>query len=232
MGLLLERAFNECGPWMYPLLAGAIIVVSVIVERGVTLYFRWSIRAVVLLDQLEKMVRAGNTDRAIRLSRAIGLDVPIGRIVRTGLERSAEGPEAAAEAMKAAAAAARPMLRRRLAALPILGTACLALGLLGSHQLGAFAAPAGAETPLPFGQPMAMAPALFGGAVVLVAQLAFVALLFRAIALSRELDLARERLTRLFAERGARSPFEAGPPDSGALPRLGGLGRPPGHVES
>jgi hypothetical protein len=229
---LLERAVNECGPWMYPLIAGAVFVASVIVERGITLFFRWSIRVPVLLDQLEKLVRAGNTERAIKLSRAIERDMPIGRVVLAGLEGSAEGPEAAAAAMEAAVTAVRPMLRRRLAALPILGTACLAMGMFGSYQLGGFNSPAGVETPLPFGQPMAMAPALFGGALMVVAQLAFVALLFRALAVSRELFAARARLTRLFAEQGARPRSEAGPPDSGALPRLGGLGLPPGHVES
>jgi biopolymer transport protein ExbB len=229
---LFERAVNECGPWMYPLIAGAVFAASVIVERGITLFFRWSIRVPALMEQLEKLIRAGNVERALKLSRAVGREIPVGRVVLAGLEHADDGPSAVEDAMKAATASVRPLLRRRLAALPILGTACLAIGMFGSYQLGGFAPPPGVETPLPFGQPVAMAPALFGGAVEVVASLAFIALLFRALAISRELSAARERLARVLAERGARPPEEAGPPQDGALPRLGNLGVPTGHVES
>ena len=230
-----ERAFDECGPWMYVLLAVGIVLLSVVMERFITLFFRWRIRLPLLLDQIDKLVRAGNLERGLKLARAVSQAMPVGRVVQAGLERATEGPESAAAAMEGAVAEARPQLRRRLPALPVLAAASLAVGLVGSYQLGGFEPPAGLDTPLPFGQPMAMFPALTGGLAAAIAVVAFAVLLLRALGLSRELDVARERVLRLVVEQYARSRDGSPQPERGGdgpLPRLGNLGLPTGHVQS
>ncbi|MBI5500562.1 MAG: hypothetical protein HY907_09985 [Deltaproteobacteria bacterium] len=116
-----ERSLDECGPWMYVLLGVAVVAADAIVERWIALFFRHRIRAPLLLDQLEKLIRAGNLDRARKLSHAIGRDVPLDRVVAAGFDHADDGPAAAEGAMTAAAESVRPLIRPGLGALPRLG---------------------------------------------------------------------------------------------------------------
>ena len=218
---LLQRSFEDCGPWMYPVLALSIVVLAVVVERTVTFVGRWGVRGDAFLAAVEKLVRHGNLDRALRLTGALGPSVPIGRIVREGLRHADEGSEGVRHAMDEAIRQARPLLRRRLFPLLKLGAATLVLGVVGSHQLGGFHPPAGVATPLPFGQPMAMAPLMAGAAIDAVATFAF-AVFSSAGTIERHLNEARERLPGLYAgrERGAGGEVRRPPAGSRRVPRL------------
>ena len=67
---LLQRSFEDCGPWMYPVLALSIVVLAVVVERTVTFVGRWGVRGDAFLAAVEKLVRHGNLDRALRRTRS------------------------------------------------------------------------------------------------------------------------------------------------------------------
>jgi biopolymer transport protein ExbB/TolQ len=178
------------------------MVLATLLERAIFLWFRSSIHAEAFLAQIAKLLRAGNTDRAVKLC-AVAPTVPLAAMVRAGLERAGAGVSAARTAMQAAIAAAAPGLRRRLNALLASGAVALALGWFGSQQLGGstLAASAG-PPPLPFGQPMSMAPAMAGLAVAIVAGLGWLAFTLKARSLLAQLEEARTRLERLLGELG------------------------------
>jgi hypothetical protein len=224
---LLQRAMTECGPWLYPVFFGSTVVLAIIIERAVIFFFRWNVQVRAFLAVIEKLVVAGNSDRALKIARVLGPRVPVGRVVLAGLEHADHGSERARLAMDEALAEVRPSLRRRLFPLLGLGVATFAAGLLGTYQLGGFAPHPGAPTPLPFAQPISMAPLMAGALVGTIATLAFISLFFRARAIEYDLTLARQTLLRLVADRGDRRPPP--PPDepaADALPRLGSLGLP------
>jgi hypothetical protein len=222
---LLQRAMTECGPWLYPVFFGSVVVLAIILERAMLFFFRWNIQVRALLTVVEKLVVAGNIDRALKLARVLGPSSPVGRVVLAGLERVDQGSERARLAMDEAFAQVRPSLHRRLFPLLGLGLATFAAGLLGTYQLGGFAPHPGVPTPLPLAQPMSMAPFMAGAVVGTIATLAFVALFFRVRAIEYDLTLARQTLLRLVADRGDRRPPPPPvEPALDALPRLGRLG--------
>lgn len=226
---LLQRAMTECEPWLYPIFFGATVVLAIIIERAVMFFFRWNLQVRAFLAAVEKLVVAGNLDRALKLARVFGPRAPLGRVVLAGLERVNQGTERARLAMDEAFAEVRPSLHRRLFPLLALGLATFAAGLLGTYQLGGFEPHPGAPTPLPLAQPMSMAPLMAGALVGTVATLAFVAFFFRARAIEYDLTLARQTLLRLVADHADRRPLP--PPDApapDALPQLGRLGLPGG----
>lgn len=229
---LLQRSFEECEPWMYPLLFASTFLVAIVIERTVSLHFQYTIRATVFLDAVEKLLSAGNPDRALKLARAAGPQNPLGQVVEAGLKHADDGPDRARLAMDEATVRVLPGLRKRLNALLVIGGASLVVGLFGSDQLGGLGAAApGAATPLPFGQPMHMAPALAGGLLAVVAGLAYVAFRLKSKSLEQELGMARLRIIGLVTDRGRRRPhgdFAHDVDGSAALPRLGNLGGPPG----
>ena len=230
---LLQRSFEECEPWMYPLVFASTFLVAIVIERTLSLHFQYSIRATVFLDAVEKLLGAGSPDRALKLARAAGPRNPLGQVVEAGLKHADDGPDRARLAMDEATARVLPALRKRLNALLVIGAGSLAVGLLGSDQLGGLGVIApGEATPLPFGQPMHMAPALAGGLLAVMAGLAYVAFRLKSKSLEQELGMARLRIIGLVTDRGRRRAHEDFAQNdeggTGALPRLGDLGGPPG----
>ena len=66
----IVRFFQEGGPLMYVNIFWMAVAIAVIVERIVTLLFRYNLNAEPFMDQITKLVLQGNVDRAVKLCRA------------------------------------------------------------------------------------------------------------------------------------------------------------------
>jgi hypothetical protein len=68
-GFLDEVAlfFEHGGPFLYVNVAVAAIAVAMIIERSISLLFRYSINGAPFMEQITKLVLTGNIDRAVKL---------------------------------------------------------------------------------------------------------------------------------------------------------------------
>ena len=66
MGKIAD-AFRDGGIWMYLILAMSIFAIGIVIERFIFLFFKYNINATAFMAQIQKLVMAGNVDRAIKL---------------------------------------------------------------------------------------------------------------------------------------------------------------------
>jgi hypothetical protein len=63
----IVRFFKEGGPFMYVNIFWMACAIAVVVERVVTLMFRYNLNAEPFMEQITKLVLTGNVDRAVKL---------------------------------------------------------------------------------------------------------------------------------------------------------------------
>lgn len=130
MGSLSEW-FRLGGGWMYAILATSILGVGVSIERFIFLYFRYNINAVAFFSQIQKLVMAGNIDRAIKLCNAAPA-AALPRIVKAGLMRANKGASAIENAIGEATLEIVPQVTKRTNSLLAYANIATLLGLLGT----------------------------------------------------------------------------------------------------
>ena len=138
----IETLFNTFGPWMYAILMGQVMLLAMVIERAVFLFFRLGVHARLFLERVEKLIAARNLERAMRLSSAV--DAPLGRVVQAGLEAMKEDPSWTREAAEKAVKKEIPSLYRRLPQMAAVAVAVVGVGAAGSlvlQQDAALAAP-------------------------------------------------------------------------------------------
>ena len=69
----LAEFFEEGGLFMYINLVTSAIVVGTVLERVVFIFTKYRVNAREFLNQIKKLVQAGNIDRAIKLCEAAPL---------------------------------------------------------------------------------------------------------------------------------------------------------------
>lgn len=130
MGKIAD-AFRDGGIWMYLILAMSIFAIGIVIERFIFLFFKYNINATAFMAQIQKLVMAGNVDRAIKLCNAAP-SAALPKVVKAGLTRANKGEVAIQNAIEEATLEVVPMVTRRTPALLALANIATLLGLLGT----------------------------------------------------------------------------------------------------
>ncbi len=116
---------------MYLILVVSVVAIGIIIERFIFLFFKYNINANAFMAQIQKLVMAGNVDRAIKLCNAAP-SAALPKVVKAGLTRANKGEVAIQNAIEEATLEVVPMVTRRTPALLALANIATLLGLLGT----------------------------------------------------------------------------------------------------
>ena len=136
----IAEFFEQGGFFMYVNLLCSVITITLIVDRAVFFLGKGAVNARAFLEQIRKLVQAGQIEKALKLGAAT--DAPVSVVARAGLHRMAKGEAAVATAIEEALTDAAPELKKRIAVLWSLANIATLIGLLGTITglIGAFAA--------------------------------------------------------------------------------------------
>ncbi len=136
----LKEFFEQGGFFMYVNLLCSVIVVALIVDRALFFLGKGAVNARAFLEQLRKLLTAGQFEKAQRLSQ--GSDAPVAMVARAGLAKLKSGEAAVSTSIEEALTDAAPELKKRIAVLWSLANIATLLGLLGTINglIGGFAA--------------------------------------------------------------------------------------------
>lgn len=127
----IVTAFKAGGPFMYVNLFWFACAIAVAVERAVTLLFRYNLNAPPFVEQINKLVRSGNLDRAVKLCSAAPHS-PLAKVIRAGLANANRGEIEVAKAIEEAMAEHTPHVSRRIPWLWSLANIATLVGLVGT----------------------------------------------------------------------------------------------------
>jgi biopolymer transport protein ExbB/TolQ len=123
--------FVEGGFWMIPVGAVSFMVAAIAVERVIFLFFKYNIDGKQFMDQVEKLVKANNVDRAVKLCNAAP-SAALATVVKAGLTHANKGEAEIIAGVEEANLEVMPLLNKRTAALAGMGFLATLLGLLGT----------------------------------------------------------------------------------------------------
>ncbi len=121
--------FNRGGPIMYPLLACSIIALAIVLERLFNLR-REKIIPGSLLKRLREHWNRGETEIAISVCE--GYDVPVSRVLKSGLNRREQGLSEMEKSIESAGAHEASLLSANMRILGAVANLAPMLGLLGT----------------------------------------------------------------------------------------------------
>ncbi|MBR58828.1 MAG: flagellar motor protein MotA [Myxococcales bacterium] len=203
----IAKAFSDGGVWMYSILAVSIIAIAIMIERFVTLYFRYNINAQAFMAQIQKLVLAGNIDRAIKLCNAAP-SAALARVIKAGLTRANNGELEIQNAVEEATLDVVPLVEKRTNSLLSLANVATLLGLLGTivgmikaFQSLAQASPDERQQQLGKNIALAMNTTAFGLIVAIPCLLAHVLLAGVTKKIIEEIDLYSVKLENLLIAR-------------------------------
>ena len=124
------KAFEDGGPWMYPILVLGIVVLFIVAERTYVLFIRTSSKRESFLSQMRSLIMSRNLDKAVQF--ASHDPSPLGKIVKAGLLKVNHEDEVVQSAMDEAALKEVPFLEKRTGFLPMLSNVATLMGLLGT----------------------------------------------------------------------------------------------------
>jgi len=127
----IKSFFHEGGPFMYVNIIWLACAVAVIIERIVTLMFRYNLNAPPFMEQVTKLVLTGNVDRAVKLCGAAP-NAPLAKVVRAGLTRANRGELEVAKAVEEAILENAPLVQTRISWLWSLANIATLVGLIGT----------------------------------------------------------------------------------------------------
>jgi biopolymer transport protein ExbB/TolQ len=123
--------FKEGGPFMFINILWLAAALAVVVERTITLMFRYNLNAAPFMEQITKLVMAGNVDRAVKLCGAAP-NSPLAKVVRAGLTRANRGELEVAKALEEAILENNPHISARIQWLWSLANIATLVGLVGT----------------------------------------------------------------------------------------------------
>jgi biopolymer transport protein ExbB len=127
----IASAFAEGGIFMYVILVVSVFGLGVIIERFVFLFFKLNINAPAFMAQIERLVRAGNVDRAIKLCNAAP-SAALPRVIKAGLMRANRSDLEISSAIEEATLEVVPKVQRRTPQLQAIANIATLMGLLGT----------------------------------------------------------------------------------------------------
>jgi biopolymer transport protein ExbB/TolQ len=107
------------------------IALGIGVERVVTLMFRYNLNAPPFMEQITKLVMAGNVDRAVKLCGAAP-NSPLAKVVRAGLTRANRGEIEVAKALEESILENSPHIVARIQWLWSMANIATLVGLVGT----------------------------------------------------------------------------------------------------
>lgn len=142
----LAKHYHEGGWMMHPILASLFVVIGLVIDRTVALYFQAAIDKESFLAGLKERVYKGNLDDAISFC-ASQKKAPLVSVIKAGLINVPKGEADVQAAMDEATLRESPRIEKRTGYLAMLGNVATLLGLLGTivGLIGAFGAVATAS---------------------------------------------------------------------------------------
>jgi biopolymer transport protein ExbB len=123
--------FQTGGPFMYVNVFWLAVSLAIIVERVVTLMFRYNLNAPPFMEQVTKLVLTGNVDRAVKLCGAAP-NAPLAKVIRAGLTRANRGELEVAKAVEEAILEHTPPVQTRIGWLWSVANIATLVGLIGT----------------------------------------------------------------------------------------------------
>jgi biopolymer transport protein ExbB/TolQ len=205
----LAEFFKEGGPFMFVNVATSAVAVAIIFERIVVLAFRLNLNAPPFMEQIQKLVLAGNIDRAVKLCAAAPT-AALARVVKAGLSRANRGEQEVARSLEEAVLEVTPLVTKRIQPLWSLANVATLVGLIGTitgligtfKSLGA-ASPEMKQLMLSKGISEAMNNTAFGLTIAVVCIVAHLLLSSKAKAMIEEIEYSALKLENLLSRRGA-----------------------------
>jgi biopolymer transport protein ExbB/TolQ len=205
----LAEFFKEGGPFMMVNAATSAVAIAIIIERIVVLAFRLNLNAPPFMEQIQKLVLAGNVDRAVKLCAAAPT-AALARVVKAGLSRANRGDQEVARALEEAVLEVTPMVTKRIQPLWSLANVATLVGLIGTitgligtfKSLGA-ASPEMKQLMLSKGISEAMNNTAFGLTIAVVCIVAHLLLSSKAKAMIEEVEYSALKLENLLSRRGS-----------------------------
>jgi biopolymer transport protein ExbB len=205
----LAEFFKEGGPFMLVNVATSAVAIAIIFERVVVLAFKLNLNAPPFMEQIQKLVLAGNIDRAVKLCAAAP-NAALARVVKAGLSRANRGEQEVARALEEAVLEVTPLVTKRIQPLWSLANVATLVGLIGTitgligtfKSLGA-ASPEMKQLMLSKGISEAMNNTAFGLTIAVVCIVAHLLLSSKAKAMIEEVEYSALRLENLLSRRGA-----------------------------
>jgi biopolymer transport protein ExbB len=205
----LAEFFKEGGPFMFVNVATSAVAIAIIVERVMVLAFRLNLNAPPFMDQIQKLVLAGNVDRAVKLCAAAP-NAALAKVVKAGLSRANRGDQEVARALEEAVLEVSPLVGKRIQPLWSLANVATLVGLIGTitgligtfKSLGA-ASPDQKQVMLSKGISEAMNNTAFGLTIAVVCIVAHLLLSSKSKAMIEEIEYSALRLENLLSRRGA-----------------------------
>jgi biopolymer transport protein ExbB len=142
----LVKHYREGGWMMHAILASLFVVVGLVIDRVVALYFKNAIHKESFLKGLKEHIYRGDLDRAISFC-ASQPKTPLVSVIKAGLINVPKGEADVQAAMDEATLRESPKIEKRTGYLAMLGNVATLLGLLGTiiGLIGAFGAVANAD---------------------------------------------------------------------------------------
>lgn len=123
--------FKQGGLFMYVNLFWLACALAVIIERIITLMFRYNLNAAPFMEQITKLVLTGNVDRAVKLCGAAP-NAPLAKVIRAGLTRANRGEIEVAKALEESVLENTPHVSTRIPWLWSLANIATLVGLIGT----------------------------------------------------------------------------------------------------
>jgi biopolymer transport protein ExbB/TolQ len=124
-------AFQQGGPFMYPILIVFVFAMAIAFERMFFIIFRANINATAFMAQIQKLIMANNIDRAIKLCNAEP-HAALPRVVKAGLTRANRSEKEIENAIEEGVLEVGPVLAKRSGYLSMLANVATLTGLLGT----------------------------------------------------------------------------------------------------
>lgn len=201
--------FEAAGAFIFVNVTVSVIAVAIAIERAYRIYFVYSVSAEHFLDNIEKLIRTNNIDRAIRACNAAPA-AALPRVVRAALMRAHNGRQAISSAVEEANLEVQPKVTQRVQALWSIANIATLIGLIGTiiGLITAFAA-VGSASPevrnqmLTKGISEAMNHTAFGLSIAVGCIIAHVFLHTSAKRVIEDMELGAVRVENLLAQRSA-----------------------------
>jgi biopolymer transport protein ExbB/TolQ len=194
---------------MFVNVATSAVAIAIIFERIVVLAFRLNLNAPPFMEQIQKLVLAGNIDRAVKLCAAAPT-AALARVIKAGLSRANRGEQEVARSLEEAVLEVTPLVTKRIQPLWSLANVATLVGLIGTitgligtfKSLGA-ASPEMKQLMLSKGISEAMNNTAFGLTIAVVCIVAHLLLSSKAKAMIEEVEYSALKLENLLSRRGA-----------------------------
>jgi len=123
--------FQAGGPVMYVIACFSALAIAIIIERTIFIFFRYNINGPAFMNQIMKLVKANNVDRAIQLCKA-AKNAALAKVLVSGLGKSSGTEREIQDAVDEAALEILPQLQKRTGYLQMIANVSTLMGLLGT----------------------------------------------------------------------------------------------------